>query len=270
MAISEVMEDVGKFAKSELGTPVEIIDCALFPAEFFTEARKWKKIEDVVVVTGDLAKSTRLGMKRHTNTSCRVYEAAAGGAARLLGQGDFGPEFMDIQGDGLFALYHGYKAYQRAFCAAVTLRTWSATYLVPEVEKLGERMPKTGFKVGMASGVLAVKNVGVPRQGSEPVWAGKPVNWAFKCAQQAERHEIIVTDKVFKTVVEGNDYVRYSCGCRGVVADLWRQTHVTSLVGEDFPCWKLTSPWCITHGDEFCDAILAGRTRRDDVSWLSV
>lgn len=266
MAISEVMEDLGKFAKDELATPVDVEECVEFPKEFFTAARKWKKIDNVVVVTGDLAKSTRLGMKRHTNTSCRIYEAAAGGAARLLGRSEFDPEFMDIQGDGLFALYHGDLAYQRAFCAAVTLRTWSEEYLVSEIEKLGDRLPATGFKVGMASGTLAVKNVGVPRQDSEPVWAGKPVNWAFKCAQQADRHEIIVTDKVYKTVVDGNDYVSYSCGCGGIVASLWNKAQVTSLVGEDFPCWKLTSPWCTTHGDEFCEAILAGDTVRDDVS----
>ncbi len=29
---------------------------------------------------------------------------------------------------------------------------------------------------------------------------------------------------------------------------------------------KLTSMWCLNHGSEFCDAILNGKTSRDDVA----
>lgn len=266
MAVSDLIDDVGDYAKTELETPVEIIDCATFPTldSLYKDARKWKRIEDVVVVTGDLAKSTKLNVDRHTNTSCRIYEAAAGGAARILGDGVFDPEFIDVQGDGLFALYHGERSFERAFCAAVTLRTWSERELVPRIEKISERIPEVGFKVGMAAGTLAVKRVGVPRGDDAPVWAGKPVNSAFKCAQKADRHQIIVTEKVYNSVKD-NDYVRYSCGCGGVTSDLWRRTQVTTI-GDGQDAWILESPWCVEHGDEFCQAILDGKRKRK-IGW---
>lgn len=273
MVVSEIVEEVGNWAKDEIKAAVEIVECEDFPAfsDIFTEARKWLKIEDVVVVVGDLAASTKLSLKRHTKTSCRIYEAATGGAARILTHSDFRPEFVDIQGDGLFALYHGERAYERAFCAATTLRTWSETMLVPRIEAIDERMPKTGFKVGMARGVLAVKNVGVPRTDhKEPVWAGKPVNWAFKCAQAAERHRMIVTEHVHAKL-KANDFVRFSCGCDGKgnpgrpVSDLWSTIPVPAIGDDSFACHRMESKWCSTHGDEFCEAILDARKSRDDV-----
>lgn len=191
MSITDTMDTIGDWSKEELGADVEIIENETWPTTIYSEVRKWQRIDDVVVVVGDLASSTKLNLGKHTKTSCRIYEAATGGAAKVIAHSNFAPEFVDIQGDGLFGLYHGTRAYQRAFCAATTLRTWSERHLVPEIEKLSNRMPKTGFKVGMVRGTLAVKKVGVARTDhNEPVWAGKPVNWAFKCAQQADRHEM--------------------------------------------------------------------------------
>ncbi|MBA3726365.1 MAG: hypothetical protein H0W86_07900 [Armatimonadetes bacterium] len=36
-----------------------------------------------------------------------------------------------------------------------------------------------------------------------------------------------------------------------------------------FDCKLLKSSWCPNHGDEFCNAILAGKTSRDDVRGLA-
>lgn len=41
-----------------------------------------------------------------------------------------------------------------------------------------------------------VNKVGV-RGGNEPVWAGKPVNWASKCDQEADANELIATESVY-------------------------------------------------------------------------
>ncbi len=274
MGITGTMDTIGAWSKEELGADVEVAEVDTWPSKFYSEVRKWQRVDDVVVVVGDLASSTKLNVGKHTKTSCRIYESATGGAARVLTQPDFGPEFVDIQGDGLFALYHGPRAYERAFCAATTLRTWSERHLVPEIEKLGDRMPKTGFKVGMARGTLAVKNVGVPRTDHKaPVWAGKPVNWAFKCAQDADRHEMIVTEHVHDKLAS-NDYVRFACGCQNgttgnTPTDLWTTVSVDAIGDPSFSCRLLKSAWCENCGDEFCQAILEGKTRRDDVTdWM--
>lgn len=273
MQVSKILEETGKQARKELNTPVNIEEPEDFPDEFYTEKRIWKKIPDVVVVAADLKDSTKLSFRRHAQSSARLYEAVTGNMVRIADE--FEPEFVAIQGDGLFALYHGDDAYRRGLCAAITIKSFSEHELVPAIEdSMGAQFPKTGLKVGMDAGILAVKNVGI-RGTNEPVWAGKPVNWATKCAGAAERNQLIVTRKVFQKF-ENNDYVTHSCGC-GKNAEgeqipntktpdaLWTDTQVTKLPEGDFDCKLLKSNWCPTCGDEFCNAILDGKTKREDV-----
>jgi len=257
--LGDLFADLHEFAHDELTTPIDLVDCDDFPTTFFTEARRWKRIEDVVVVVADLAYSTKLNFEKYVNTSASIYESATGGAVRCLDP--FTPEFVDIQGDGMFALFHGDRRWERAFCAAVTIKSFSERSLVPLIEHhLSPKTPKTGFKVGMAAGILAVKNVGV-RGTNEAVWAGKPVNWAYKCAQHADVHELIVSERVWNKIKE-NDYIRYSCGCGGTVTDLWRTVTVDKLPQEDWSCRLLRSAWCESCGEDFCNAILEGDTKR--------
>lgn len=128
-----------------------------------------------------------------------------------------------------------------------------------------DNVPETGLKVGMASGVLAVKKVGV-RGKTEPVWAERPVNFATKCAQKADANEVVVTDSVFRAFLD-NDYVTHSCGCpRGVISELWSEAIVDKLPEEHARCKALRTGWCKDHGDDFCRAILEGRKKRTEVS----
>jgi class 3 adenylate cyclase len=275
MEISKLLDETGKHAAKELRTPVEIEEVEEFPSldELYVEKRAWKKISDVVVVSADLKGSTKLNFNKYAQTSAQLYEAVTGNMVRIVGA--FSPKFVDIQGDGLFALYHGDGRYRRALCAAITLKTFSEHKLVPAIEAaMPDRFPDTGLKVGMAAGILAAKKVGI-RGTNEPVWAGKPVNWATKCAASADRNQLVVTRRVFQKF-EQNDYVTHSCGCgKGpngervpdlvTPAELWTTTQVTTLPDEDIDCKLLKSNWCPIHGDEFCTAILEGKTRRDNV-----
>lgn len=112
--------------------------------------------------------------------------------------------------------------------------------------------------------MLVAKKVGVFGT-NEPVWAGKPVNYAVKCGGKADRHELIATASVFEKFAD-NDYVTHSCGCpSGVALPLWFDTQVEKL-GKHASCKILRTGWCRTHGDEFCAAILNGKRKRDDVT----
>jgi class 3 adenylate cyclase len=267
--VNGLLSELGGRAHEQLQNAVEVKDQERFPSkdEIYSQRRTWKRIRDVVAVVVDLKDSTRMSFRNHPQTSARVYEAATGNCARIVET--FSPEFVDIQGDGLFALYHGEKAYERALCAGITLKTFSERHLVPEIGRMpgsmSENVPDTGLKVGMASGVLAVKKVGV-RGEAEPVWAGRPVNWASKCAGRANAHELIATDTVFRHF-EGNDYVTHSCGCpNGSLSELWSEAVVEKLPEEAARCRVLRTSWCTHHGDEFCKAILHGRRDRPELS----
>lgn len=267
--VNDFLDELDERVKLELATPVDIEEFDEFPDvdSLRLEKRQWARIKNVVAVVVDLKGSTKLDFKHRPNTSARLYEAVTGNCVRIARR--FEPSFVDIQGDGLFALYHGEGAHRRAMCAAITLKSFSARCVVPRIDDgMDERFPKTGLKVGMSAGVLVVKKVGV-RGGNEPVWAGKPVNWASKCAQEAEANELIVTESVYGKF-ENNTYVRYSCGCQGDqwtgnYKDLWSEVQVETIPDTTVRCMRLQSSWCEVHGDEFCDAILTGKSRRPGV-----
>ena len=230
-----------------------------------SEATRWVKINDVVAVVSDMKSSTHLGTGRHDTSTARIYKAAVEGAVRIYH--DFGADFIDIQGDGGFGLFWGDLAYERALCAAVTIRTFSET-MTEQLNAKWSALPETGFKVGIHSGRVVVKSLGTRRNPSESeaVWAGKPVNYAAKCAQSANAHQVVITQNVWERYSR-NDYVAFSCGCGGdgPTARLWSDTTVPTLPEKEQAAVVLSSAWCQTCGPDFCAAILAGSTSRADV-----
>lgn len=263
--VNAVLDEQHERARKDLQEPVEIADVETFPkaGDLCVDKRKWLRMKNVVVVSADLKDSTALSFNKYAQTSARLYEAATGSAVRLMAK--FDPQFMDIQGDGIFGLFHGERAFERALCAGITLKSFSVRSLAPLIDDLfADNFPDTGFKVGVSSGVLVAKKVGV-RGTNEPVWAGKPVNYAVKCAGKADRHELIATANVYDKFV-GNEYVTHSCGCPdGIPRPLWVDVEVEKL-GKHSQCKLLPVGWCSKHGDEFCAAILDGQRKRDDVS----
>jgi class 3 adenylate cyclase len=263
--VNALLTDQNDRARRDLQQPVEIKDVDTFPelADLYVDKRKWLRMKNVVVVSADLKDSTALSFNKYAQTSARLYEAATGSSVRLMAK--FDPQFMDIQGDGIFGLFHGERAFERALCAGITLKSFSVRSLAPLIDELfADNFPDTGFKVGMSAGVLVAKKVGV-RGTNEPVWAGKPVNYAVKCAGKADRHELIATSNVYDKFVR-NEYVTHSCGCpTGIPGPLWVDVEVEKL-GKHSNCKLLPVGWCKEHGDEFCAAILDGKRKRDDVS----
>lgn len=224
-------------------------------------ARRWHRLDEVFAVMADLIGSTNLSVGKHPVSTAAIYEASTGGVSRIFDE--FEADFVDIQGDGAFALFWGEKRFERAICAAVTVKTFSAKHLEPRLEKKWPNAPKTGLKVGVAAGQLLVKRVGVPRGHQEPVWAGKAVNYAAKCAQQAGRHELIVTGTVWD-LIKDNDYLAVTCPCGNGPAPLWSEVTVNKISETDpeRDGMLLTSKWCDTHGPEYCSAVLDGETDR--------
>jgi len=262
--ITELMEDLESRVKSALSETVEIRDSDTFPSldDMYTEKAIWLRVLDVVCVVADLKGSTKLDFGKYAPSSARLYEALTGNMVRIVDV--FAPDFVDIQGDGLFALFHGHRRYERGLCAGITLKTFSENILVPEVGKqTSERFPDTGLKVGMNASRVVVKKVGV-RGTTEPVWAGKLVSWAVKAAQAADAHELVATQRVYEHFRE-NELITHSCGCpNGVKVPLWSDCAVSALPETDALCRVLKTKWCDNHGDEYCQAILDGLTTLDD------
>src|ERR1017187_7474452 len=270
MDMRNLMAKLNKQVGATLSTPVTVRDVENFPEADDVRSRKmWTRMTDVVAVVADLKSSTKLGTGRHINTTVRLYHAATGGGVEVATR--FGPEFTDIQGDGFFSLFHGQDAYARAIAAAMSLAYFSKEVLEPRITQfLGEDCPATGLKVGIAAGRLAVGPVGV-RGATELVWPGKPVNWAFKCSGAADRHQIVVTERVYQRVVLPSEYLLRQCYVIGHqhgnwrAGSMWASIEVQAL--PKVPCFVRKIPWCPDVVNASCKAVLDGETRQPASDW---
>lgn len=261
--LDDLLVELESQASDTLNSTPEVVDASeSFTAEeiLSSSSNRWYSLESVVAVVFDLKNSTRFSVKNtQRKTTARVYTAAVEGAVKAVRA--FQADFVDIQGDGGFGLFWGEKRFERAFAAAVTIRTFST----PLAEMLGTEDFETGFKVGMHDSKVLVKKIGTLRKSDqqEPIWAGRAVNYATKCAQFATAHQVIATSSVWAHL-SANDYIAFSCGCPdGVSAQLWEEVTVDRLPQGEQSGVLLNSKWCDTHGSDFLAAILSGERKRD-------
>lgn len=269
--LEKLLKDGHQHVKKELASNPDVVDAGdeLDLDDLAVTARRWARVNEIAAVVADLKDSTKLGTGKRAASTASIYEAAVGPLARIFL--DFEADDIDIQGDCAIGIFWGDRRLERAFCAGVTIKTFSERHLEPQLEAKWEELPETGFKVGMADSRILVKRVGVPGKPDyqEEVWAGKAVNYAAKAAQCSDRQEMWVTGSVWERL-EPNDYITYTCGCPNGQPSplLWQDVEIVRLPegDEDRYGRKLTSMWCVKHGPAFCAAILAGETSREDVA----
>lgn len=268
----ELMQAEKAAVDVELSTTATVDNVAEFPdlGRLSVSGRRWKRLAPVVVVVADLKNSTRLGMGKNVNTTVRIYRSATISGVEIMTS--FDPDFTEIQGDGFFGIFFGSDAYRRGLAAAMTLAHFSKYVLEPGVtDFVGKGCPATGLKIGVTDGTVAVSHLGV-EGASNYVWAGKPVNWAFKCSEAADRHQVTVTPSVDDKVVSGNDYLSMSCYVAGHqhtsrLKAQWTQSWVKAI-GEW--CWIRTDPWCEGVGEESCRALMEGEVNREVGLWQRI
>lgn len=270
--IVNILEGLAADADADLSTAVSIESTRVFPSVADLPLEKnqdgkyiWKEITDVSVVATDLKSSTAVSYGKQDRVGARLYQASTGNCAKVLQP--FGPDFVDIQGDGLFAIFAGDKHNERAICAAISLNTFGHRLRKMLAAQAGEAVPAmkdSGLRIGADRGLLLAKKIGIRGEHNEPVWTGKPVNYATKCAQAADAGQLVVTARFFRDLRE-SQYVRWSCGHvggeLGDIGPLWRKITVESL-GQDQDARELGAPWCEHCGTKFCRAILRGDTDR--------
>lgn len=219
--------------------------------------RLWLRIPDVICVYVDMKGSTQLSAETQDNKTAGVYQLYTGTAVRLFHA--FEAPYVDVRGDGAFALFNGDQPY-RALAAAVTFKTFAREIFVPKIQEL------TGLQIGSHMGIdqrtVLVRRIGLRRAGGRTdkqneVWAGKPVNMASKLAALSGHDELLASGRYFLNIKD--EHAVKSCGCPdGVKKDLWSEVDLSENLLFDFDkAYKLESRWCEKHGKEFCEAILS-------------
>lgn len=266
--LNDLLESSRENVKEELGAAPEVcnFEGVLAPSDLSIVKRKWISIKDAIVVVADLKNSTKLGVKKWASSTARIYQASTGNVVKIFDT--FEADFIAIQGDGAFAIFWGQDRVERALCSAITVKTFGLD-LVDQLDSKWDSLPETGLKVGISSGRLLAKKIGVAgrQDWQEPVWPGRAVNYAFKAAAAANRHELIVTKSVWDKI-KSNDFLRYSCGCGDSTSDLWESKEIDKLPSGDSEAsgMVLVSSWCPNHGEEFCEAVLNGETERKNLN----
>ncbi|WP_087874173.1 hypothetical protein [Arthrobacter globiformis] len=271
MKLDQLLDEVrartaDKFDEMPKVESKSVIDLARLPVG----ANIWHHLEDLVAVFFDMKSSTNLEKGRRPASTASIYDAGVGGVVKILDA--FEADFVDIQGDGGFGLFWGENRYERAMCGGISIRTFGIDF-TKQLNKKWPSAPSTGFKVGVASGPVLVKKVGLPKHMDlqEPVWAGRPVNYAAKAAQQTDPEHLLVTGSVWDQIAT-NDYLAFSCGCgdgvpnTGTPTLLWEDRVLDKIPDDDRFGQALKSGWCANHGEQYCNAILKGETHRDEVS----
>lgn len=264
--VSQMMGDFTEHVALQLRQTPDVLltDGEIDAEDLYIDARKWRKYPQVSCVFADLAGSTSLRAGRWESSTASIYDAAVKPAVRILA--DFGADFIDVQGDAAFGLFTGKHSQRRAICAGITIKTFGQRVLMPALEeKWPENPPETGFKIGCAISDLLAKRVGISRSNhNAPVWAGRAVNYAAKCSQQATAHQMIVT-KPIADVIRRNEYFWYSCECGSDPVPLWSERQVEKVSGKDSDGLLLTSSWCEKCGDSYCEKTCSGAWRRPDL-----
>jgi len=217
----------------------------------------WFKVPEVISVFVDMKGSTQLSARKHEGGTAGAYQLFTGTAVDLFHE--FGTPYIDVRGDGVFALFNQDQVYL-ALAAAVTFKTFAETVFVPKLKE------QTGIELGAHIGIdqktVLVRRIGLKRHDDRTdrqneVWAGKPVNMSSKLAVMAGAGELLVSDRYYKRIC--HERVQKSCGCPGnKKVDLWTPVDVKDDSKFDFEtAYCLKTRWCKTHGEEYCNAIMA-------------
>jgi len=219
LLIKDYLDSIANKIDEKIERTMEVIPASVdFKINDLYFEDKCYSFENIAVLFFDLHSSTQMTDVLNNNQLAQIYNIAVGNLVTLLNA--FEADFIDIQGDGGFAIFWQKNNHKKALSAAFSITNFNTAL----VKKLREKYPNLetqGFKVGLAAGKVLVKKYGA--RGSEwkkPIWAGTPVNYAAKLCQQTTPGNILVTTN-FYNQIEHDKYYTHGCNCRNENKDLY-------------------------------------------------
>ena len=209
----------------------------------------------MVCVFIDMIGSTKLSALVEKDKMAKAYRLFTGTLIKIFDYYD--SPYIDIKGDGVFALFDSNKVYT-ALVSAITAKT------IIEKELVGRIKEITGVDVGAHIGIdqdtVLVRKLGLKRYGDRTdrqneVWAGKTVNMAAKLASLCSSDELWISSR-YRVKLKDNKALK-SCICNGSV-NLWEKLDVSEDDRFDFDwAYKTQASWCCVHGAEYAKYLMA-------------
>lgn len=280
------LKELEKTAEGVWNQPIQVQDLNRIPPpeKLRLEVPRWYRINNVVSVYADMIGSTQLNTanSRSVEVMGRVYEAFVSNAVRIFHA--FNAEVIEIQGDGILAIWSGKSARYPAIAGAVSAKTFVGNWLKSWAKK--QINVDIGVHIGIDEFKSYVKYVGMRGDQKNEVWAGEPVSISSKLCSLAIDDELIVTHRLYEQLKL--QVITHSCGCiwddgkrvAGEKSPLWQKSSVDELRQREIErlqlaeevlkqkesslsqqlgindVWILKSTWCEVHGNEFCREIM--------------
>ncbi|HYX38823.1 MAG TPA: adenylate/guanylate cyclase domain-containing protein, partial [Oligoflexus sp.] len=204
----------------------------------------------------DMKGSTKLSASSKPKSTAKAYRLFTSTAVKMFHEID--ARYIDVKGDGIFALFDSNQLYT-ALASAVSFKTFCDEVFVSNIRTVSDQ--DIGVHIGIDTKDVLVRKLGLKRKNERSdrqneVWAGKPVNMAFKLASLSDG-TIMASDRYHKLLKDEKSL--FSCGCpNNEKTELWSEIDVSSHGMFDFTkAFSLKSSWCKTHGREFCEHFIS-------------
>ncbi len=237
---------------------IEILDKNAIPASEqipFEDPGKWLRVAPVACLFVDMTNSTVLDYANHTQRVAQVYEAFTTPLVRTMDT--FGAAYIDIKGDGAFALYDDRVGVIRAVLAATTFRKYFESSVSERVKEKTNGKVSIGFRAGLTYGSVIFKRIGLRGEKKNEVWTNSTVNNCVKLTGKASENRLLASIEAFHKLC-GHEALVKSCGCGsgGTHTDLWDEKHV-DLEDIGIPsALELRSTWCDRCGEDYINRVI--------------
>ena len=274
MFLDDVMSSVSSQLDDQAKLGVQVTRRSEVPEVGPANKGVWFQIPQVTAVFADLKSSTELSAAESPRVAAVAYTNFIRAMTVTLER--FSARYVDIQGDGIFGLFSGQGSSFLAAACGITMKTLVDRKVSAQFKRDANTDWEITAGIGIDRGTLLVRRLGLRGTKENEVWAGKPVNVASKLSSLAAPNEMVVSDRVFGMYKRASKLRRqaliWSCGCDngaegagldaplGSTTHLWKRESAPEDQGLDFEnLHRLRSLWCVTHGPEFCEAVVTGK-----------
>lgn len=224
----------------------------------FSDPRKWLKVKNVSCLFIDIANSSILDYKTHPKSVAQIYQGFTNTLVEIMNI--FKAKYIDIKGDGAFALFDQQNSSIYAFLAAVSFRTFFINSLRDLILKKTNNKVELKFKGGIYYGDVIFKRMGLWGDKKNEVWTNSTVNNCFKLTSKAQNNSIIVSEEVYNNF-NNSRYILKTCGCgsNGIPENLWTYKDDFNIdlnyIGIE-GAWEFQSWWCKKCGEKFINLVI--------------
>jgi len=240
----------------------------------YLEKPTWLGASDIICVFIDMNDSTLISNLKKRATVAKIYMAFTQNLVETLKK--FNPSYLDIKGDGVFALFEGENAHNYAIAAAVTFKTFNEKFIKQYC--LDSFQVAIDCKIAIDKEQILVKRIGLrdtdKEKKSNEVWAGNLINNTSKLSNVSKEIKdkenngsscIVVSEKFYNLLCNDENTKEFtitSCGCPGgKKVKLWKEYNEFDkdvfLNSDNYQkVFYLFSNWCDSHCEEYCNSIL--------------